>query len=68
MVARYFRIEEIDRDDFVHETGGDLDCSQLIVPVGGSVYAALDEGSEDELEVSLDSFSEEVCDDMEKAT
>jgi len=68
MMARYFKIEEIDRDDFVRATGGDLDCSQLIVPVGGSVYAALDEGSEDELEVSLDSFSEEVCDDMEKAT
>lgn len=58
-MARYFRITEISGDEFVHATGEDLDCSQLVAPVGKSVYVALDEISEDGLDVSLDSFDKE---------
>jgi hypothetical protein len=54
--ARYFRITEISGDEFVHTTGEDLDCSQLVVPTGENVYVALDETNEDEMTVSLDSF------------
>lgn len=58
-MARYFRITEISGDEFVHATGEDLDCSQLVVPTGESVYVAVDENSEDELVVGLDCFREE---------
>lgn len=63
-MARYFRIEEISGDEFIHTTGEDLDCSQLVVPIGESVYVALDETSEDEMMVSLDSFDEEDEDEQ----
>lgn len=59
-MARYFRIVEIDGDDFVHATGEDLDCSQLVVPTSESVYAAVDESSEDGLVIALSIFSKEV--------
>lgn len=63
-MARYFRITEISGDEFIHTTGEDLDCSQLVVPIGESVYVALDETSEDEMMVSLDSFDEEDEDEQ----
>ena len=63
-MARYFRIEEISGDEFIHTTGEDLDCSQLVVPIGESVYVALDETSEDEMMVSLDGFDEEDEDEQ----
>lgn len=43
-MARYFKLIEIDRDNFVEATGEDLDFySQLIVPVDGLVYGAVND-------------------------
>lgn len=55
-MARYFKIVEIDCDSFIEATGDYLDCSQLVVPVSGEVFVAVDDNDEDELDVSLDSF------------
>ena len=55
-MARYFKIIEIDEDTFVNDTGKDLDCCQLSVPVNGSVFVAVDEDEEDEITVPLDCF------------
>lgn len=49
-MARYFKLIEIDRDSFIEATGEDLDCySQLVVPVDGLVYGAVDDTDEAEL-------------------
>ena len=37
----------------------ELDCSQLVVPVIGYVFVAVDDTDEDEISVPLDSFDEE---------
>lgn len=58
-MARYFKIVEIDCDSFIEATGDDLDCLQLVVPVGGEVFVAVDDNDEDELNVPLDSFDYE---------
>lgn len=60
-MARYFKLIEIDRDSFIEATGEDLDFySQLIVPVDGLVYGAVDDTDEEELSVSLDTFDTAV--------
>lgn len=57
-MVRYFKIIEIDSDSFIEATGEDLECySQLVVPVNGIVYAAVDD-EEDEMNVSMDTFEE----------
>ena len=58
-MARYFKITEIDCDSFFQCTGEELDCSQLVVPVIGYVFVAVDNTDEDEISVPLDSFDEE---------
>lgn len=55
-MVRYFKIIEIDRNSFVHETGEDLECSQLVVPTRYAVYAAVNENDESDLSVPMDSF------------
>ena len=60
-MARYFKLIEIDRDSFIETTGEDLDFySQLIVPVDGLVYGAVDDTDEEELSVPLDTFDTAV--------
>lgn len=56
-MARYFKIIEIDRDSFVEATGEDLESySQLIVPVDGLIYGAVDDNEEDEISIPIDFF------------
>lgn len=56
-MARYFKLIEIDCDSFVEATGEDLGSySQLIVPVDGFVYGAVDDTHEDEISIPLDCF------------
>ena len=55
-MAKYFRVVEIDEDTFVKCTGEELDCCQVSVPVGKSVFVAVDEDEEDEITVTLDMF------------
>ena len=60
-MARYFKLIEIDRDIFIEATGEDLDCySQLVVPVDGLVYGAVDDTDEEELAVPLYTFDTAV--------
>lgn len=46
----YFKIEEIDRDTFIKETGEDLTCLQMAVNCDGIAYiATVDRGLDDVL-------------------
>lgn len=46
----YFKVEEIDRDTFIKETGEDLTCLQMAVNCDGVAYiATVDSGMEDVL-------------------
>ena len=55
-MSKYFKIVEIDADEFINETGEDLDCSQLVIPVDETVYVAIDEYDADEINIPLDCF------------
>lgn len=57
-MAKYFKIIEIDEDEFINTTGEELDCNQLCVPMDGCVYVAVDNEDEEEIVVSLDMFKE----------
>lgn len=58
IMARYFKVVEIDRDSFIGATGEDLDCLQLSTVCDGIGYVAVDDTEEDEIAVSLDIFEE----------
>ena len=46
----YFKVEEIDRDTFIKETGEDLTCLQMAVNCDGVAYiATVDSGMDDVL-------------------
>ena len=53
---RYFKIVEIEADEFVDATGEDLDCCQLVAPTSEGVFVAVDEYEEDYISVPLDCF------------
>ena len=57
-MAKYFKMVEIDADEFINATGEDLDCCQLIIPVNEAVFVAVDEDQEDEIEIPLDCWEE----------
>lgn len=57
-MARYFKVIEIGRDDFVSKMGEDLDCYQLCGVCDGIGYVAIDDTEKDEITVSLDIFEE----------
>ena len=57
-MARYFKVTEIDCDSFIQATSEDLDCCQLVVPVDGAVYVAIDEDDEYEMSIPLDCFDD----------
>lgn len=60
-MARYFKLIEIDRDSFIEATGEDLGSySQLIVPVDGLVYGAVDDTDDKELSIPLYTFDTAV--------
>lgn len=60
MIPRYFKLVEIDQDEFVEATGENLDCCQFVVMVNGTAYAAIDESEEDELQIDLSLFEEDA--------
>ena len=53
---KYFKIVEIDADEFIKNTGEDLDCCQLIIPTNESVFVAVDEDDEYEISIPLHCF------------
>ena len=55
-MAKYFKVVEIEAGEFIDKTGEDLDCCQLVVPVGNEVFVAIDEYDQDEIEIPLDCF------------
>ena len=58
-MPRYFKITEIDEETYESITGESLDCAQVIAPVDGDVYVAVDEEDESEICVDLDFFEQE---------
>lgn len=59
-MARYFKVIEITRNDFVDATGEDLGyCIQNVIPIDGDVFVAVDDNHEDEFEVPIDCFDED---------
>ncbi|MBP3922017.1 MAG: hypothetical protein J6D27_03540 [Ruminiclostridium sp.] len=55
-MSKYFKVVEIKEDEFINKTGSELDCRQLVVPVGNAVFVAVDEHREDEIDIPLDCF------------
>ena len=55
-MAKYFKVVEIEADEFIDKIGEDLDCCQLVVPVGNEVFVAIDEDDQDVIKVPLDCF------------
>ena len=56
VMAKYFKVIEISEEEFIDIAGEDLDCSQLVIPVGKKVFVAVDENSEYEINIPLDLF------------
>lgn len=59
-MSRYFKVIEIDADEFIDATGEDLDCCQLVVPTNEAVFVAVDEEQESDIEIQLDCFDDEA--------
>ncbi len=56
-MIRYFKVVEIDTDEFERVTGEDIEYSiQIAVPVDKTVFVALEEDAEDEIQIPLDCF------------
>ena len=61
-MAKYFKVVEIDEEEFDKNVGGVLDCSQIVAPVTDvmgyleAVFVAIDEEQEDEIHIPLDCF------------
>lgn len=55
-MAKYFKIVEIDEETFAKNTGAELDCAQVVVSVGNSVFVAVDDDEEYEIAVPIDAF------------
>ncbi len=55
-MTRYFKVIEIEADEFINATDEDLDGCQLVVPTDEAVFVAVDEYCEDEVSIPLDCF------------
>ena len=57
MMAKYFRIAEIDAATFERMTGYELDCLQAaMLADDGNVYVAVDEDGQDYIDVDFEMF------------
>ncbi len=54
-MAKYFKVVEIEADEFINNTGEDLDCCQVSIPTSDGVFVAIDE-EEYEISIPLDCF------------
>lgn len=52
-MAKYFKVVEIEADEFIGATGEDLRYCQLVVPTKEAVFVAVDEDCEDEIQIPL---------------
>ena len=57
-MARYFKVIEIQADEFINVVGDDLDCAQMVVGTDEGVFVAVDEDDEYEISIPLDSFDD----------
>ena len=55
-MAKYFKVVEINEDEFIQETGEELDCCQVSIPTSDGVFVGVDEKQEDEISIPLDCF------------
>ena len=53
-MAKYFKLNEISEEEFINNTGGELDCLQIVDPVGENVFIAIDDEELSELSIPLD--------------
>ena len=59
-MPKYFRITEVNAATFERMTDDELDCLEMAIRADdGDVYVAVDEESEDFIEVYLELFDEE---------
>lgn len=58
-MAKYFKVVEINKEEFINAIGEDLDCCQMSVTTSKGVFVAIDEEQEDEIRVPLDCFVNE---------
>lgn len=52
-MTRYFKVVEIDREEFIEASGEDLDCIQMTFPCNGMEYVAVDDNETNEFYVPL---------------
>jgi hypothetical protein len=55
-MAKYFKVVEIDEEEFINATGEELDCCQVSIPASEGVFVGVDEEQEDEISIPLDCF------------
>lgn len=55
-MAKYFKVIEINEQEFINATGEELDCRQVSISTSEGVFVAIDEEQEDELQIALDCF------------
>ncbi len=55
-MAKYFKVVEIDEEEFNKATGEELDCCQVSIPTSDGVFVGVDEEQEDEIQIPLDCF------------
>lgn len=66
MMAKYFRITEINATTFKRMTGDELDCLQVaMLADDGNVYVAVDEYEQDCIDVDLEMFDADGGNDGE---
>lgn len=52
-MTRYFKVVEIDRNEFMKASGEDLDCICMTFPCNGMEYVAVNDDESDEFFVPL---------------
>lgn len=55
-MAKYFKVIEINEEEFINATGEKLDCCQISISTSEGVFVGVDEEQEYEISIPLDCF------------
>lgn len=56
-MAKYFRVVEIDEEEFINVTGEEFaNCCRVSIPTSNGIFVGVDEEQEDEISIPLDCF------------
>ena len=55
-MAKYFKVVEIEVDEFINATGEKFDCCQVSIPTSDGVFVGVDEEQEYEISIPLECF------------